>query len=212
MKIKRFFKLRKGDCVIASNAEEGLYVIKTFSGNIKVYREGNFSSNIKEKTSKSSYYSYEVQYAYPRGSLIYDFDNGLISYIEVPEYYWKDKIIFVNGFTLRVLDAKSRESYTIMQDIKHCGISYLAIGSRNSGLVLSIRNKDFTKFYILGNQNPMFTIDNRANMGYSFRAIDTQFGIAIKKFNKRDYRDVTTVKQFSYEEIFNFVPSKGELK
>ena len=212
MKIKRFFKLRKGDCVIASNAEEGLYVIKTFSGNIKVYREGNFFSNIKEKTSKSSYYSYEVQYVYPRGSLIYDFDNGLISYIEIPEYYWKDKIIFRNDFTLRVLDVKNRESYTIMQDIKHCGISYLAIGSRNSGLVLSICNKDFTKFYILGNQNPMFTIDNRANMGYSFRAIDTQFGIAISKFNNRDYRDATTVKQFSYEEIFNFVPSKGELK
>ena len=42
MKIKRFFKLRKGDCVIASNAEGGLYVIKTSSGNIKIYRDGNF--------------------------------------------------------------------------------------------------------------------------------------------------------------------------
>lgn len=211
MKIKRFFKLRKGDCVIASNAEEGLYVIKTSSGNIKVYRDGNLFSNI-EKANKSSYYSYTVQYANPRGALVYDFDNGLISYIEVPEYYWKDKIIFRNDFTLRVLDAKSRESYTIMQDIKHCSINYLATGGRNPGLVLNIRNKDFTKFYVLGNQNPMFTIDNKVYAGYSFMAIDTQFGIAIKRFNKRDYRDVTIVKQFSYEEIFNFVPSKGELK
>lgn len=211
MKIKRFFKLRKGDCVIASNAEEGLYVIKTSSGNIKVYRDGDLFSNIK-KANKSSYYSYTVQYANPRGALVYDFDNGLISYIEVPEYYWKDKIIFRNDFTLRVLDAKSRESYTIMQDIKHCSINYLATGGRNPGLVLNIRNKDFTKFYVLGNQNPMFTIDNKVYAGYIFMAIDTQFGIAIKRFNKRDYRDVTIVKQFSYEEIFNFVPSKGELK
>lgn len=211
MKIKRFFKLRKGDCVIASNAEEGLYVIKTFSGNIKVYREGNFFSNI-EKASKSSYYSYEVQYVCPRGSLIYNFDNGLISYTEVPEYYGKDKIIFRKDFTLRVLDAKSRESYTIMKDVKHCSINYLAVGGRNPGLILSIRNKDFTKFYVLGNQNPMFTIDNKVYAGYSFMAIDARFGIAIKRFNKRDYRDVTIVKQFSYEEIFNFVPSKGELK
>lgn len=211
MKIKRFFKLRKGDCVIASNAEEGLYVIKTSSGNIKVYRDGDLFSNI-EKVNKSSYYTYAVQYANPRGVLIYDFDNGLISYIEVPEYYWKDKIIFRNNFTLRVLDAKRRESYTIMQDIKHHSIGYLATGGRTSELILSICNKDFTKFYVLGNQNPMFTIDNKANAGYSFMAIDTQFGIAIKRFNKRDYRDVTIVKQFSYEEIFNFVPSKGELK
>ena len=99
-----------------------------------------------------------------------------------------------------------------MQDIKHCGISYLATGGRTSELILNVRNKDFTKFYVLGNQNPMFTIDNKVHAGYSFTAIDTQFGIAIKRFNKKDYRDVTIVKQFSYEEIFNFVPSKGELK
>lgn len=211
MKIKRFFKLRKGDCVIASNAEEGLYVIKTSLGNIKVYRNGSFFSNI-EKEIKNPYYSYMVQYANPRGVLIYDFDNGLISYIEIPEYYWEDKIIFRNDFTLRVLDTKRRESYTIMQDIKHYSISYLEVRGRNPGLILNTHNKDFTKFYVLGNQNPMFTIDNKVYSGYSFRAIDTQFGIAIKRFNKRDYSDVTIVKQFSYEEIFNFVPSKGELK
>lgn len=211
MKIKRFFKLRKGDCVIASNAEEGIYVIKTSSGNIKVYRDGNFFSNI-EKANKSSYYSYAIQYVNPRGVLAYDFNNGLISYIEVPEYYWKDKIIFRNDFTLRVLDAKNRESYTIMQDIKHYSINYIEVRGRNPGLILNTHNKDFTKFYVLGNQNPMFTVDNKVYSGYSFRAIDTQFGITIKRFNKRDYRDATIVKQFSYEEIFNFVPSKGELK
>lgn len=211
MKIKRFFKLRKGDCVIASNAEEGLYVIKTSSGSIKAYRDGNLFSNI-EKANRNSYYSYTIQYANPRGALVYDFDNGLISYIEVPEYYWKDKIIFRNDFTLRVLDTKSRESYIIIKDIKHCCISYHATGGRTPELILNIRNKDFTKFYVLGNQNPMFTIDNKVYAGYNFSVIDTQNGIAIKRFNNRDYRDVKIVKQFSYEEIFNFVPSKGELK
>lgn len=211
MKIKRFFKLRKGDYIIASNAEEGLYVIKSSSGNAKVYRDGDLFFNTVD-TAKGYYYTYNVQFVTPEGSLVYNLDNGLISYLALPEYYGKGKVIFRKGFKLQVLDTKTRESYTIIQDIRNYSINYTTLENKPDELLLTINSEDTTKFYILGKQSPIFTINHNTYMGYGFIAKETRTGITIRRFNKRDYRDIAIVKHFDYEEIFNFVPSKGELK
>lgn len=222
MKIRRYFKIKKGDSLISSNIDKKLFLVKTINNKLKVYK-GGVLINIIDGSMLSLYRKYSTHYMDDGNIIVVNTDSGFIDEIDNPIYYGNETIFYKKDDYIYEVNSISRKEEKRFYSYGSF-FEYLPIKDKGkNGLIITkktiVDDHIVINIYSLNIKEPIFSyvansMEYKNCIFYTTADVDPSSDdlyIILKKTTRR-YSDIKILTCIKFEKVFNPVPFKGEYK
>lgn len=217
MKIKKFFNLRKGDFLTASNLEDRLFITKTPRGKLNVYENSDNISSLNYPSLKDNGYITASINDYR--FLICNPNNGFAKIIKNGLFFDKNVVFYKEENSIYEINVKEKtiikrfqliNSFSIISFYAH---NFYILGYDETFLILKreyLQDCKKYEFYLFNQKECIYRyMMPRHDSGFLYPVVEKIDNIVYINIMKSDYTNFK-LKTFRLDEIYNPSSFKGE--